>query len=405
MRLSNHWYRSVRRHPFKVDGVRAIYVNSMLRGMAYAVSGIFLPLYVYNWGVGIGGVRYGLGVTLLMVILERIILGFATVSFGKLVAKMGFKWSVFASSILLTIYFYLAANAQLNIYTLMILTILSASFIPLYWLPRLSIMSEDGKSEEIGGEAGTLQLLERVSSISGPILGGVILGLFGFKYLFILAMVLIILSSFPILFIKNHPIDDGISWEGFWGWSKDIKNRHLLYSFIGQGWADLSEIVWPIFFFVAIGSFALLGGVSSMALAVSSIMTFLAGRIFDKLRKRKGKFDEREYVISTTVYSLLNGIRPVFTSVWGVSTIYGLINVVAPFWSVDYDSYTFSAGSRSGRPLVFYTYREAWYSFSRIVGALVCLVFLVMTDVHIWWFIFAFGGIGTLLTMGMQKES
>ena len=93
MRLSNHWHESIQRHPFKVDGVRAIYVNSMLRGMAYAISGIFLPLYVYNWGVGMGGIRYGLGVTFLMVILERIILGLATISFGKLVARMGFKWS------------------------------------------------------------------------------------------------------------------------------------------------------------------------------------------------------------------------------------------------------------------------------------------------------------------------
>src|SRR3989344_6260949 len=178
MRLSNHWHESIQRHPFKVDGVRAIYVNSMLRGMAYAISGIFLPLYVYNWGVGMGGIRYGLGVTFLMVILERIILGLATISFGKLVARMGFKWSVFSSSVLLSIYFYLAANAQLNVMTLLILTVLSASFIPLYWLPRLSIMSEDGKTEEIGGEAGTLQLLEKVSSILGPILGGVILGMF-----------------------------------------------------------------------------------------------------------------------------------------------------------------------------------------------------------------------------------
>ena len=387
MRLSNHWEK----------GIKAIYLNSMLRNMAGAISGIFLPIYVYQWG--------GLGAVAVMVLLERGLMAVNSLVLGKLVVKIGYKWSVLVSNLLLALNYFLIANFSLSYELIVMVSVVSSLMTPLYWLPRLSIMTVDGDKDEMGVEVGLLQLVEKTSSILGPLLGGVILSVFGFRDLFILVALLTVFSGVPILFIKNHSLRDGVSVKGFWGWLTDKTNNHLVVSFWGQGWANLVDAYfWPIYFFLAVSDFTIFGGLSSLTFALSTIMVFVAGKLFDVLRRKRGRQDENEYLVSTAIVSLIQMIRPMVKSMVGLFGLDAIFSLVLPFWSIDYDSYLFAAGKRSGRSLVFYTYREIWYSFSRFVGGSI-LFMMFYFGLGNWWVIFGMGALGTLLTMGMQKES
>lgn len=405
MRLSNHWEKGLSNHHHSLDGVRAIYINSMIRNLAGSISGIFLPLYIYQWGVASGGMAYGLMITSFMVLLERGLICLSSIALGRVVSKLGYKWSVMASSVLMSLYYYVAAQFGMSIATIILLSILASILTPLYWLPRLSMLSGDGQIEEMGSEVGMVQLTEKISSVLGPLLGGIILGFFGFRYLFVLVSVLSVFSSIPIFFVKNYLIADGISLGGFFRWLKDGANRHLVISFWGQGWANMVDACyWPIYLYLVVGSFTLMGGLSTITFAISALMTVVAGKLFDRLRKKRGSEDEREYGLSTAVVAGMQMLRPIFRNVWSLFSLDSLFSVAIPFWSIDYDSYLFAAGKRSGRSLVFYTYREIWYSFSRFVGGSI-LFMMFYFGLGSWWVIFGMGALGTLLTVGMQKES
>ncbi|MFZ2201770.1 MAG: hypothetical protein WAV56_00040, partial [Microgenomates group bacterium] len=63
----------------------------------------------------------------------------------------------------------------------------------------------------------------------------------------------------------------------------------------------------------------------------------------------------------------------------------------------------YSAGKRAKSVLEFFTYREVIYSLSRVVGPMILLLFVGTS--YFWWIVFGLGSLGTLLTLGMQKES
>lgn len=389
MRLERHWEK----------GIKAIYLNSMLRNMAGAVAGIFLPIYIYQWG--------GLKAVAVLVLLERGLVTMNSLLLGKFVVKIGYKWSVLLSSLLFALFYILIASFSLSYQLIVVISVVTSLIIPLYWLPRLSIMAVDGDKKDMGEEVGLLQLVEKASSILGPLLGGVVLSIFGFKYLFVLVAILSIISSVPIFFVRNYQLTDGVSIKGFINYLMDPKNRHLIIAFWGQGWANLVDAYfWPIYFFLAIGSFTIFGGIASLTFATSTIMVFVAGKLFDVLRSKKGSQDENEYTLSTIVVSMIQLARPFIKGVMGLFALDTVFSLVLPFWSIDYDSYLYNAGKKNGGALVFYTYREIWYSLSRFVGGSILLIsFIFGVSWWSWVLIFTMGGIGTLLTLGMQKES
>ncbi len=398
------WHKGALKKAVVVSGVRALYLNNLLRGVAGSMVGIFFPAYVYLWGYQNGGVALGLKVLILSMALERGLVVLLVMPLGKLVYKIGFKYSILLSSVILSLWFVLGAVFPRSLELIILLSIVSGVMIPIYWLARLSILSIDGDKNSYGAEVSFLALLDNVSSILGPFVGGILVAISGFGLLFGVATFICILSSLPILFVGNYKIKDGISMRGFDKWLSNRKEGHLHWSFFGQGVANsVDSYFWPLFVFIAVGSFTLLGAITSVTFAAATVAVYIAGRVFDKKRAMGGGEDEKEYTKATFLLSTLTFFRPILKTTLGLFGMDALFRLALPFWGVDYDAYMYTAGKRAESQLAFYSYREIVYSMGCFIFPLLLLLFVGST--YFWWIVFGIGSLGTLLTLGMQRES
>ncbi len=406
MKLVHFWDKSFR-HKEGVGGVGAIYVNNLLRTLAFSLGGLFSPLYIFLLGFEEKGLIYGLKVLILSIVIERIFVIILSLPMGKLVFRLGFKWSVLLGSLFLSNVFLLPVIFPRSLWLIVVMSILSAFEILLYWLARLSLMSLDGDRGHYGHEVSFMAVTSQVVAILGPFVGGYLVTTGGFRNLFAVVAGVSIISSLPMFFVGNHKINDGISVKGLVDFVKNRKNLHLNIAFFGQGINNaIDGLFWVVYFYLIVKSFELVGSITSVITGLTILVIYLAGRQFDQQRARGKHADGRSFTIATCWIAFLTLIRPLFTGLVSFVTYDLATSLSGPYWYIPYDSYLFSAGKRAASPLAFFTYREVVYSVGRL-GIAMILFFLItaVSAGFLWWMIFAFSAIGILMTSGLRKES
>ena len=379
-----------------------MYWNIFLRGLGVAMMGLFTPVFIFLIGKE-GGVVEGLRLVLVYLFLQRLGIFLLATRTGKIVARLGFRNSLLLGSVFLILYYLVPAIWGGEVWVVYVMAFLSVWAIPFYWLARHSILSMDGKRKRRGKETGMMALLDRGAAILSPVVGGFILGLFGFRVLFILGGVIVLFSSLPPFFMSHHKKDGEISWKSFVTWSKDKSNKHRVRGFWGESWEGvISAFFWPIYIYLVVGSFQVLGGMISTVLLVSSLMVFLAGKMFDKQRSKGGLEDEKAYWFAGGLVAALRVMRAVFASFWGVFGLDMVTKIISPYYRIPFTSYIYSMGE-NGKTLKIYVYRSIVYSLGIVILSL-CLWWLVVYEWR-WWAIFGMNAVGVLLTLSLARES
>jgi hypothetical protein len=224
------------------------------------------------------------------------------------------------------------ALAQIDYKFLFAAAVLLSFNTVLYWIPYhiLFIRKAASSSGKFGKNFGIRLLLNRAAAALGPVSGGLIVATVGFTSLFTLGIVLVICSSFPILFsIHEHKHKHHNALQIFMHYFKD--RNHIPYTLAFSSMAadsTIYAIFWPILLLLTIESFTKVGFISSLSLAISAGVSIQIGKFIDN---RGEKFIHK---IGVTLNSLLY-IPRVFIAnpafVYGIdimdrlnSTIYGL---------------------------------------------------------------------------------
>ncbi|OGD70771.1 hypothetical protein A3A84_03415 [Candidatus Collierbacteria bacterium RIFCSPLOWO2_01_FULL_50_23] len=406
MKLVAYWEKSYR-HKEGLNGVRAIYINNLMRTLAFSLGGLFSPLYIFLLGYEGHGLVAGLKVVILSIVIERAMVTLLALPVGKLVFRLGFKWSILLGSILLSIYFLLPAVFPRSLTLIVIMSLIASVQILVYWLARLSLMSLDGQRSHYGHDVSFMAITDRLVSILGPFVGGYLITRGGFSSMFAVVTGVSVISALPMFFIADHKITDGISLKGLLEFVKNKKNFHLNLAFLGQGVNNsIDGFFWVIYFYLVVKSFELLGGVTSINMALTILIVYLAGRMFDRQRASGRHDDKKTFTIATAWIALLTFIRPLFTTFLGFVGYDLVTSLSGPFWFIPYDSYLYSAGKRFESPLAFFTYREVVYSIGRF--GVVLLLFFVLELIPaglLWWVIFSLSALGILMANRMKRES
>jgi len=246
---------------------------------------LFSPLYIFLLGFEERGLIYGLKILILSIVIERIFVIVLSLPMGKLVFRLGFKWSVLLGSLFLSIVFLLPVIFPRSLWLIVVMSILSAFEVLLYWLARLSLMSLDGDRGHYGHEVSFMAVTSQVVAILGPFVGGYLVTTGGFRILFAVVAGVSIISSLPMFFVENHKIKDGISVRGMIDFVKSRKNFHLNIAFFGQGINNaIDGFFWVVYFYLIVKNFELIGGITSVITALTILVIYLAGRRFDQQR-------------------------------------------------------------------------------------------------------------------------
>jgi MFS family permease len=382
------------------EGITALYLNTALRTIAISLVGIFLPVYLFlktqeHFGQGI---QIGLYGVIVYYLLWRIFIVIYLIPTSKILSKIGYRWSMFISSILLILQLFLF-SLSVNFYWLIpFISIIHGLQSSFYWLSYRSLFAKDGAMSHLGEEVGTSAILGQMASVAGPALGGIIITLWGFSSLFIVALVVVVFSGVPFFFMQHHKRNSPATVSSVISWLKDKKHRNEEVSFLGRRIDDMTfGIFWPIFVFLVVGTYEKQGLVASLGLVASTAMVYLAGKIFDK------KHSLKVYKLGVFVSAFMWLVKVFVRTFNQLIFVEITTSTLSPFYWVTYDSLLYERARDEGDSvLTFMVSRMIMVSVSLFIVA----GFALLVASYSWRFfgIFGLAALGTLLAKFMWEE-
>ncbi|NCT55993.1 hypothetical protein GW755_04075 [bacterium] len=393
-------------HDFLSSESSAIYLSSMLRTFGLSLIGIFLPIYLFNlylpYTFNPDSFINSVFIISIFFLLESLSTLLTLFIFSRWIYKnVPFQKILLFSNLVLVI----ALVCLYNLEKLPILYFITPGFLGLvitcYWVPyHLFFIEKNGDKEgHYGKKLGMSAFLSRSVDALGPLFGGAILFTLGFKSLFLISSILIVISSLPILYdIKDvrHHIDS----------PKKIILRYLLnkkYIRVSLGLFGATAVFvvfnlfWPIVLLITLKDFSTIGILTFFSLFLSSAFGLIVGRIINPNNSKK------IHAVGISLASLLHLLRIFVLLPLHVYSLDLFSRTNFVLYELPFVSKTYEIG-RGNDAADFVIYREVAIHLFRIpVIILVMLSFLAFSN---WRYIFVFAALGSAISffISLQKK-
>lgn len=265
----------------KFDGLSLLFASNSVRNIAITFLTFFSPLYIWHTLDNLGfpsrlSSALTVGYFLLVFLAKLFILPLAE----KIGLRFGFKTNMYISTIpfLLTILLHLLARD--HVWFLIFSAISWGIYIGFFWWGYHGFFIESG-IKSFGRAIGVANILATVINIISPILGALIVKVFGFNFLFVAAGLTFVLGIMLLIPAKEHKPRVETSTSEVLHLFKKHTRRALAYF----GYAAESSTVasvWPLFLFLTLGTALKVGEIASGAALVAAFLTFGIGFLLDK---------------------------------------------------------------------------------------------------------------------------
>lgn len=202
--LKSHSFRKM-----TFNELSELYVSMMLRSLAMSMSGIFIPIFLYQQGYKIWQILLFYFVTFGAQYLYAI-------PAAKMVAKIGPKHTILVSYVLQIIVMiglvFLSTNPTWYLFIAALLGVANVSFFTAFHIDFSKV-----KHQKSGGsELGLVYIGERLGAVLGPVIGGLLAFIFDPKYIFVAAILVLLSATIP-LFLTSEPtrLNQKLSYHDF----------------------------------------------------------------------------------------------------------------------------------------------------------------------------------------------
>ncbi len=304
-----HFWRTV-----SISEMAELYSSRMLRVMAMQMMGGFGIVYLYQLGYGVQWLAWYyviyFGSRFLMSPLVAIT-----------VARYGPKHGTLISNLLFVLAASLMALVPVwGIVALILLVPIGGFSRSLYDVCYLVDFSKVKHIEHSGKELGIMQIIERVMTALGPILGGLVALFFGPIIMMIVAAVLMLGSALP-LFFTSEPvkIHQKLTLKHF---NLKVAWKPMIAQIAAGIDMNASGLMWNMFIVVVVfgavsnSSYLQLGVLSSVALFASIIISYMYGKLVDS---HKGRTLLKFSVIGDSIVYLLRPFASTPIQVAGIN--------------------------------------------------------------------------------------
>lgn len=385
----NQYPESSSRLPFHLGrklqllpGYSGLYLTSAFRNLAMSLISLFIPLYILKLTQSIESIfiYYALyhAFVVLFVYPVAIVIRCLGIDFVSVLGTVG-----------RVLFIYFLVSAEIHPMNLWWSAIAWGLTVPLSWLPFHYAFTvaeqEDGK---YGKEVSRLQIIYKITGFIGPAAGGIMIALYGFQVLYALAIILTIVSGFPLVFDRIKAKGMRLSFTKISRHLARRERRKFWFSFAGgQLEAAVIGLAWPLFIYLTVNNYEILGLIKSAAIFVSIILVWSLGKWIDN----KGK---SILSLGTVINSFNVLVRPFLSGVFAlflIDSAYSLTSdlVATPFESAFYEE------AVKMRKLEFMTEREFVIHFS---GMFACLLVGILFYLKAGWFyIFSLAAVGLML--------
>ncbi|OGE83524.1 MAG: hypothetical protein A3B10_03500 [Candidatus Doudnabacteria bacterium RIFCSPLOWO2_01_FULL_44_21] len=346
--------------------VREIYWHTAIYNLALAIVYIFEPIYLYKLGYSLADI---------LAFFCEIYVAYAILVFlgAKIASKIGYKHSILISSVFYICYWLtLVGIAKIGwlFYLSPVMFALQKSF---FWPAYHADIAINSLHQQRGREVGVLFSLIELAMIAGPLIGGLVSYIFGFWILFATGSILLLSSLIPLfrsadihnhhefrlkdflLVLKRHKTN----FFGYWGYAEDL----------------MLGTLWPVYIFLVVPYFVLVGAVTTVASLVGSVLMLYLGKLADKIKRTLLIKISSVFYGFTWMFRFLAATPPLVV-VFDVLTRIGKGMVNIPMVSLTYDL----AGSRTTDYAIAYSvFYEFSLSIAKIFTTLVGIWILTKT--------------------------
>ena len=293
-----HFWRDV-----GFDELSELYVSSMLKTFATTLLMIFVPFYLYQHNYTLPAIfaLYG------FFFAARVV---ADVASGYMVARFGPKHTMIASCLFQIFSAALFLTVPSQHWPIWLLGVPWGTSASLYFIAYHVEFSKIKHTKHAGREIGYMNMMEKVGAVAGPLVGGFTGTLFGSQYIFLVAVVTLFGSLWP-LFLTREPVKthQHLDFKGLP--VTKVRRDFMAWAFLGIE-NTLCVNLWPFYvslFALGSGVYAKLGALSAISVVVGIIAAYSIGKIVDSRSGRK------LLRISAAVNALSYVFRPFVTSI------------------------------------------------------------------------------------------
>jgi len=350
-----------------------------VRSFAIAMISIFLPIFIYM-------IRGSL-IDLIVFAFFTYISMFVFSPLGaKLVSKIGNAHTMLFSIPFMFLFFgslYFFDPQTLN---LPLLGLLYGCYESFFWMAFHSEFSVLSKTKKVGKEVGLYRTLTIGTKLIGPLMGALIITVYGFHLLFVTIIGLTLVGLVPLLLTKDIKTKQPFNLRK----SFLRKKTPLKFPFIGYGAVTFStEWLWPLFVFLFLEIYLELGLFGTIINAITVVGILIIGFKADKINKIK------LIKAGSILFSLTLIVRSFVTTIGQAFSIWVLGAITWPLLDVPFESLTY-AKSKKLNKLEFFVAREHALCIGRFSVLGVLLVLLIYPSIAIPGAIFFSGLLGFL---------
>ncbi|TET84489.1 MAG: MFS transporter [Candidatus Nealsonbacteria bacterium] len=269
---------------FSFDVIFLFLNNLTWRFALWGMIALFLPIFLFE--------RFNQSVqnVLIFYIVSGVLFGFLVPLGAKIMSKIGLKKSMilatpFLVAYCLTLYYF----ASYRLFVFLIFAILTITlFRILYWTPYHVEFAKFTSQKDRGRQIAYLSSFGFIIGVIAPLLAGLIIDQLGFPILFIISMIIIAISIFPLFFLSQVKEEYSFSYFQTFKEAFSRKNRRLLIGYGSDGAQSIvSVVIWPIFIFGILNeNYVAVGGITAAVILVTIILNLVMGTLADIKKKR-----------------------------------------------------------------------------------------------------------------------
>lgn len=293
-------------HLYGNKEVKSFYLMVAIKSFANGLISVFIPIYFWELGLPLWQIFFFYFLNALFFIM-------IVFSLLPLIRKISDKMMIFLSIPFLVLYFLglsIMSGATTIFY---ILPILLALHQVLFNIGFHLDFSGAIDSKHLGREVGLRKMMAALTGFMAPFIGGILIGLWGFQYTFLIGFTLLFLAVLPLFFVPKRTFSPNLNLGGILSYLKNKSLRPFHVSSLGYATETMiGGIVWPLFIFFSIGSIQKFGGIISIGLMAGVVVTYLAGFLSDAGQRRK------VFKWATSFFSLIWVTRPFLKNIFMV---------------------------------------------------------------------------------------
>ncbi len=266
-------YRPHRIHHLKKE-LKEIYANQVIESLGLFMIGIFIPAYLIESG-------FGFLASVSFIIMQWAVAALFSTVAAKLDGEIGVKHTVLARVPVVVAYLIMVMSIGQYPGLYLPALVLGGLSLSMYWVSMNTEYVRSSDRNDEGEEAGMYVGLPYATAVVGPLAGAGVLTIFGFDWLFSIAVALIFLSVAP-LFLSNDHKGDIFS-------VKRVelmidRRRALLYVTMGVIYTT-DFVLWSLYVFLNYGYLSL-GLAASLVGMGMIIYTMFVGRLSNTIKGR-----------------------------------------------------------------------------------------------------------------------